>query len=140
MLMKNLSIFYVICSGLEIALDVSAALTYLHAMRVVHLDVKSSNILLKYSAGIGAPNLHNLLQNRTSRGSLHAGSEGIDSTALDLESGASITSSAAEEIDGVRSLIHPPGLAKLSDVGLAKVLPMSHEYIGLSSELNAMHV
>lgn len=34
------------CRGLKIAIDIAAGLAYLHKRRVVHLDLKSSNILL----------------------------------------------------------------------------------------------
>ena len=35
----------------QIALDLARALVYLHSKRLVHLDVKSSNVLLSRCAG-----------------------------------------------------------------------------------------
>lgn len=64
--------------GREIAVDVAMGLSFLHAKRVVHLDLKSSNILL-----------------RNSNGGVGGGPSG----------------------------------AKLTDVGLSKILPISREYI-----------
>lgn len=64
--------------GREIAVDVAMGLSFLHAKRVVHLDLKSSNILL-----------------RNPEGGVGGGPSG----------------------------------AKLTDVGLSKILPISREYI-----------
>jgi hypothetical protein len=71
--------------GLFIAMDVAAGLKYLHEKkRVIHLDLKSSNILLRESRGFDRS----------------------------IPSGYSVTHRA-----------------KISDVGLSKMLPISHEYI-----------
>lgn len=37
---------FVVCRGFKIAQDVAAGLVYLHANRIIHLDLKSPNILL----------------------------------------------------------------------------------------------
>ena len=37
---------HALASGVQIALDVARALVYLHSKRIVHLDVKSANVLL----------------------------------------------------------------------------------------------
>lgn len=39
--------FYVICRGWQIAVDVASAMTFLHARGLVHLDIKTLNILLR---------------------------------------------------------------------------------------------
>ena len=72
--------------GIFIAMDVAAGLTYLHEKkRVIHLDLKSSNILLKSAAN----------------------------------------SRWSPEKEGRYRVTHS---AKISDVGLSKFLPVSHEY------------
>ena len=70
------------CRGAKVAMDVAAGLSYLHNRRVIHLDLKSSNILLKCQG-------------------VETGSEG--------------------EIITYN--------AKIADVGLAKMLPPSREYL-----------
>jgi len=70
-----------------IAMDIAAGLTYLHEkLRVVHLDLKSSNVLLRECTDI----------------------QGLG------------------QVQGLYSMTHR---AKISDVGLSKMLPLSHEYI-----------
>ena len=61
------------CRGQHIALDIAAGLAYLHRLRILHLDVKSPNVLLDkhgraYVADIGL-------------GKMIAGSETIASAA-----------------------------------------------------------
>jgi len=74
--------------GIYIAMDVAAGLNYLHGRRVIHLDLKSSNILLRESR----------------------------------RSESSYETHTAESYDVVYR-------AKISDVGLSRMVPMSHEYI-----------
>lgn len=73
--------------GIYIAMDIAAGLTYLHEkLRVVHLDLKSSNVLLRECSDI----------------------QGLG------------------QVQGLYNMTHR---AKISDVGLSKMLPLSHEYI-----------
>lgn len=74
--------------GIYIAMDVAAGLNYLHGRRVIHLDLKSSNILLRESR----------------------------------RSESSYETHTAKGYDVVYR-------AKISDVGLSRMVPMSHEYI-----------
>jgi len=85
-------------SGIYIAIDVAAGLRYLHEkMRVIHMDLKSSNILLR---------------------DMQRFKSSSDSTASNTEA----SSAGASKYTGSYQ-------AKISDVGLSKILPMSHEYL-----------
>ena len=85
-------------SGIYIAMDVAAGLRYLHEkMRVIHMDLKSSNILLR-----------DMQRFKSS-------SESTASNTEDSSAGASKYTGSYQ--------------AKISDVGLSKILPMSHEYL-----------
>ena len=87
-------------SGIYIAMDVAAGLRYLHEkMRVIHLDLKSSNILLR-----------DMQRFKSS-------SDSADSLSKTDSSG-----SKARQYTGVYQ-------AKISDVGLSKILPVSREYL-----------
>jgi len=83
--------------GLQIAMDVASGLSYLHSRRVIHLDLKSSNILLRWSGGPDESN-------------------GSD---------AASTNHGMQE----HSVHLNRYQAKVSDVGLARILPDSREYI-----------
>jgi serine/threonine protein kinase len=98
-------------SGYEVALDVCAALTYIHSKRVVHLDIKSSNILLKHPGTLDT-SLSSHLSNEAK---------------FDEEGGFIETTRQSAE--------SPPSGAKLSDVGLARIVPVSHEYIASTGVL-----
>jgi serine/threonine protein kinase len=74
------------CRGYDIACDVLSGLVYLHNHRVVHLDLKSSNILLKDPPGQ-----------------------------------------------------HPAKYtAKIGDVGLSRIIPVSNEYLSSGSTAAAL--
>jgi serine/threonine protein kinase len=80
--------------GRQIAMDVASGLSYLHSRRVIHLDLKSSNILLRWCGGPDE-------------------SKGTSSSQGTLES----------EVSSCKYQ------AKVSDVGLARIVPESREYI-----------
>jgi len=80
--------------GRQIAMDVASGLSYLHSRRVIHLDLKSSNILLRWCGG----------------------PEECKDTSSNLGTRESEVSSCKYQ-------------AKVSDVGLARILPDSREYI-----------
>jgi len=85
-------------SGIFIAMDVAAGLNYLHEKkRVIHLDLKSSNILLRES--------------------------------LKRESAGPSPGSSPGSGPGSSPLYRGRYHAKVSDVGLSKILPTSHEYL-----------
>ena len=94
--------------GIFIAMDVAAGLNYLHEKkRVVHLDLKSSNILL-----------------RESKREPPAASPTRPAGGAASETGAPCVSPSRS-----RSRYTGSYLAKVSDVGLSKILPTSHEYL-----------
>ncbi|MCP3976772.1 MAG: protein kinase, partial [bacterium] len=94
--------------GIFIAMDVAAGLNYLHEKkRVVHLDLKSSNILL-----------------RESKREPPAASPTRPAGGAASETGAPCVSRSRS-----RSRYTGSYLAKVSDVGLSKILPTSHEYL-----------
>jgi len=88
------------CRGLEVALDTAAGLTYLHGRRIIHLDLKSSNILLRWNG-------------RNTQNNMNSSSNSNNSTPND----SSVPTSEA------------PFEAKVGDVGLSRMLPVSHEYL-----------
>jgi serine/threonine protein kinase len=97
-------------SGIFIAMDVAAGLNYLHEKkRVIHLDLKSSNILLREST----------------RESLHVESAGPSPSP---GAGSGLGSNPASG-PGSSPLYRGRYHAKVSDVGLSKILPTSHEYL-----------
>ena len=80
--------------GRQIAMDVASGLSYLHSRRVIHLDLKSSNILLRWTGGPDE-------------------SKDAPSSQGTLE----------PEVSSCKYQ------AKVSDVGLARIVPESREYI-----------
>jgi len=83
-------------SGLEVAIDIAYGLAYLHGRRIIHLDLKSSNVLLR----------------RAGRDSDPSPFGSSDSPPEPCGSGFAA-----------------PFQAKIGDVGLSKILPVSREYI-----------
>lgn len=79
--------------GLQVAKDIATGLHYLHEKRVIHLDLKSSNILLRWNG-------HGEFDKDDP-------SNGVDQSELPQS----------------------PFRAKVSDVGLARILPDTKEYI-----------
>jgi serine/threonine protein kinase len=117
--MKSTTLF-MSCRGLKVAIDVAAALAYLHSKRVVHLDVKSSNILLKHPATMAVDTLQRSQQQSD-------GASGDGPAAFGHELAPTRSSSSSSISFG----------AKLSDVGLAKIVPQcSQEYARSNSKLS----
>jgi serine/threonine protein kinase len=111
----------VLYSGLEVAIAVASALAYLHSKRVVHLDVKSSNILLKHS--VESVSEHFQSKKQQCEGSSIDGQDVFKHTSI-----VSLSSSVSISFG-----------AKLSDVGLAKIVPQgTHEYIASTGELSSV--
>lgn len=101
----------------------------------MHLDVKSSNILLKYPLFYQD---HGGSSDKTSaRCSISSGLDDFDD-ALDQMMDGHIASNDENSILKGFCYDHPPGLAKLSDVGIAKILPLSQEYLVSSGELSTI--
>mmetsp|Transcript_2877 Transcript_2877/g.8563 ORF Transcript_2877/g.8563 Transcript_2877/m.8563 type:complete len:867 (+) Transcript_2877:336-2936(+) len=107
--------------GIFIAMDVAAGLNYLHEKkRVVHLDLKSSNILLRESK-------REPPAASATRPARPAGGAASESGAPCVSPSRSPSPSRSRSRS--RSRYTGSYLAKVSDVGLSKILPTSHEYL-----------
>ena len=91
----------------QIALDVARALVYLHSRRILHLDIKSANVLL--TRWVRHQVQHSVEEGRWGEGSLVQGELGVPASSPQF------------------AVACRDGTAKVGDVGMAKI--MAGDYV-----------